>query len=771
MQTRFLGPGSCSFPLLRPFALALAFVGLVRAPAAQSHYGQEFWLADTYSSASSGFTIAIANPSSVVANVVLINTIEGSTFDVVAPGSIKLFTFPEHDLGIQGNVISTDPVYHVEADIDVAVFLFDPLQNEAHNDAALVLPVAALGERYRVANWVNPDNSAGQFVAVVAVTPGTLTNVQVIDATETVVDNVNLLQGQVFQRINHINVGATPADDMTGWEIVADQPVAVFSGSNITSIGTPFNAGDFIVEQLLDERRLTKAYAVAPLGTRPLGCTTPATCAADVFRFVATEDNTTLVTVPNVGGGTINEGDYLELATAEPFVITANEPFFGYRYLPSNDALFAPHPAAGYGDPALLDLIPVEQHRKDYIFHAEGDFPDNFANIVAPVGATLFLDNSLITATCDPIGTIAGKSYCSIRLPVASGTHTAHSTDEAFGLVVSGFQTFSSYAYPAGLGNPCVQGPDGWLRDTVADVGNEPHLTSSPLWESPDIWVRTQQDTLLQFQHQHQNPIASAVNWVYVKLRNRGCAPLREGDVFVHYAKASTGLAWPANWVGNPPNGDVVGSQPVSFLASNGELVLEFPWTPPAPGHFCLLARLVSPDDPMTFPEVLDVNTNTFQNNNIVWKNLNVLGGFSLQKAKFIVRNIRPAPATLELAFEGGLPPGPPGFALAGPVRPLPRGSVLVRLPPALYAAWQAGGALQQGLEPVAGTTYLRITAPLARLQNIPFALAEAHTVCLLFDHTLGLSDPPGPFLVRQSSDVGGTGTLELDGGISYVFE
>lgn len=746
---------------------AVALGALALPAASQGHLGQDFWLADPYTSEQI-FTIAIGNPNAVTANVTLFNVIEGTTFGSVNPGAVKTFTFADHELAVQGSVVSANPVYHVTSDVDVAVFVFDPLANAAHNDACLVLPVPILGKRHRIANFVNPENSAGQFVGVVATLAGAVTNVRVIDDTQTVVDNVNLLVGEYFQRINSINVGATPADDMTGWEVVADQPVAVFSGSNITSVGLPSCCGDALLEQLLPETMLALGYAVAPLRTRPLGCTTPATCAADLFRFVATQNNTTITTTPNVGGGTLNEADYLEITTSTPFIVKGTKPFFGYQYLPSMDAFYGATPAAGTGDPALLDIIPVEQFRRDYIVHVEGSFPDNFLNIVAPTGSTLLLDNNPITAACDPIGALNGTSYCSMRVPVTSGAHKVTSSNR-FGLTVSGFQVFGSYAYPAGLGMPCVAGPDGWMRDVPGDDGSEPDPSTANMWESPDIWVRNQQDTNLQFLHQHQNPIASATNYVYVKLRNRGCAPLEQGNVLTYFAKASTGLAWSANWIGSASNGDVIGTQPVGFLAANGELVLEYPWTPPATGHFCLLARLVSSDDPMSFAEGTIVHTNTKNNNNVAWKNVNVVpleqspaGG--LTDYEVIVRNLEPAAVLLDVEL------GEPGAPLARSF--LGYGAIQLTLPPAMLQAWELASGSSVGLSRLPGTDTFRVTATYAALTGIPLGVGEEHAVVLNFAQAPGR--PPRlrprlalePYVIRQRSN----GSATPDGGVTFTF-
>src|SRR5262245_48304507 len=98
---------------------AVALCTLVPALAAQGHLGSDFWLPDPYSTATT-FTIAIGNPGSVTANVAIVNPIEGTTSDTVGPGVVKTYTFPDHEIALQGSFVSANPVYHVTSDVAVA---------------------------------------------------------------------------------------------------------------------------------------------------------------------------------------------------------------------------------------------------------------------------------------------------------------------------------------------------------------------------------------------------------------------------------------------------------------------------------------------------------------------------------------------------------------------------------------------------------------------------------------------------------------------------
>lgn len=107
---------------------------------------------------------------------------------------------------------------------------------------------------------------------------------------------------------------------------------------------------------------------------------------------------------------------------------------------------------------------------------------------------------------------------------------------------------------------------DLFIRDRPDDTGVEPYTGSGPLYASEDIWVRRDPDpnyssmpfptaspTWTPLPHQnpeYREPNTGRPNYIYVRVTNRG-----EGEsegterLRVYQAKASTGLAWPAQWV------------------------------------------------------------------------------------------------------------------------------------------------------------------------------------------------------------------------------
>ncbi|MCP9236536.1 dockerin type I domain-containing protein [Lewinella sp. JB7] len=210
--------------------------------------------------------------------------------------------------------------------------------------------------------------------------------------------------------------------------------------------------------------------------------------------------------------------------------------------------------------------------------------------------------------------------------------------------------------------------PDLWSADTHDDVGNEPNASGEAMYHSADIWVRRTNDGFLN--QEHQNPVyrsSGEPNYVYVRVRNRGCGDSQTGTTNLYWAKAGSGLSWPTPWDGSivapALMGDPIGSQSVTVAGGEFE-ILEFAWTVPNPddyaaipgdeAHFCLLSRIDEPGG-MTFPETANLYQNVQNNNNIVWKNISIGsedadgGGFASQ---VIVGNFSPGFQRVNLRFD-----------------------------------------------------------------------------------------------------------------------
>jgi hypothetical protein len=183
---------------------------------------------------------------------------------------------------------------------------------------------------------------------------------------------------------------------------------------------------------------------------------------------------------------------------------------------------------------------------------------------------------------------------------------------------------------------------DLYMKDTpkiVAserDIGKEPNTDNGPMNASTDIWVRNLDDGILN--QSNQNPVYSKLNYIYVRVRNRGCETSAGTEQLkIHWAKAATDLTWPSYWDGSITApalmGNLISTVTIPAIVAGGSAILVIQWFPPnsanyssntSPKLVSLLARIVATNDPMTTAEGTDIVNNTRKNNNIILKDVTV---------------------------------------------------------------------------------------------------------------------------------------------------
>jgi hypothetical protein len=302
-----------------------------------------------------------------------------------------------------------------------------------------------------------------------------------------------------------------------------------------------------------------------------------------------------------------------------------------------------------------------------------------------------------------------------------------------------------------------------WMKDTWNDTGGEPdaNTASEDMWKSPYIWVRSPvQDTGLVHQHEHQNPNVSQPNWVYVKLHNGGNTTAN-GTLELYFAEANAGLSWQSDWT-------LLGTVPVNSFAAHSTRVVEQQWTGlPGTGHYCMVARWVSAADPMTHAETTDINGNVRNNNNLAWRNMNIVDipADASQDARFIVRGT-------------GRGRTPTNLIIRAPKEELENsfikhGQVTVRLDDALMRAWKAGGGKGRGFKK--HETGFIVTDPAgAVFENLVLEPKRGGYVTLSFRRLK--TTPRRRFVIdaiqldaqRQFSNAASSRALPAVGGVSY---
>ncbi len=252
---------------------------------------------------------------------------------------------------------------------------------------------------------------------------------------------------------------------------------------------------------------------------------------------------------------------------------------------------------------------------------------------------------------------------------------------------------------------------DLMVKDSPDDTGVEPNTVTQRFWESEDIWIRNHDDGGTQHENPEYDP--SHPVYVYVRVTNRGdVASTSQEKLHLYWANANTDLEWPTPWDGQQTNnnnaitGNEIGVIDIPILQPGEQRILKMPWhipnvddydqSPAGTWHFCLLARIASPNDQMTFTETTDLPANVANNNNIAWKNVTVIDvdpnlPDNLLSGSVVIGNWSNSSHLyfLELVKDNS-ESGNPIFKEA---------EVKLKMSPKLYEAWKRGGKIAKELE------------------------------------------------------------------------
>ncbi|MCX4391317.1 hypothetical protein OG777_30915 [Micromonospora peucetia] len=289
---------------------------------------------------------------------------------------------------------------------------------------------------------------------------------------------------------------------------------------------------------------------------------------------------------------------------------------------------------------------------------------------------------------------------------------------------------------------------DVYMQDTPTDVGLQPH-SLNPLWQSPDIKVCP---TAVECPTS-QNPIVGQRNYIFVKLRNPGPygdSVMEEGAIEVYRTTPGGGAAWPGAWT-------QIGWMAVPVYP--GVTSVTIPWdNVPGPGHFCLLARWVSPNDPMTF-EGPDIGVNTRNNNNIAWRNVDsvaLVAGGLVQTRPFAIGNTLTRAARSSVVFsQTGAP-----FQTAG-------GRLVADLGPNLFERWAKGGKAGKGVREVGRNQVEIVDIGQASLDNLELNPGERIAFSLNFTAAVPTREKIAVNVTQIGPDTTGAARADL-GGVRY---
>lgn len=372
------------------------------------------------------------------------------------------------DRGVSGKSI------HILAESDITLYGVSVRLHSS--DGFLGLPDDALTRRYVVLSYPNGFNfGVGQPAgydhpsefAVIATEDGTLVTV-----TPSAFLNgrftrdpftVGLNKGEVFFAQASLN----DKQDVSGTQLRATKPIAVFGGNRRTSIPTEVgNYRDHLVEQLPPLDAWGTSAILVPHYEVTRGVTYKS-----VARIVAALDNTAWeingASQPVLGAGEVVEIDLLD----SPMVLTASNPVMVAQYEHSvgvqNQGNFE------LGDPFMMLIPPPEQYDTAYAFQSITHelFTRHFINVVVPTVAvsSLLLDGTPVVVN---YRNVPGTQYSYAQIELSAGSHFV-TCDSSFGLYAYGFGQANSYGYPGGT----------LFRQLVVDF-EDPFITTVPSCES-----------------------------------------------------------------------------------------------------------------------------------------------------------------------------------------------------------------------------------------------------------------------------------------------
>jgi hypothetical protein len=450
---------------------------------------------------------------------------------LIPPMDLEIFRLPPREVDCSmpgtyntgtGTCLSSQ-AYRVTSTAPVVAFQFNPLENVFvfSNDASLLVPTNSLSGDYMVMGWpqtlassppetvLNPGDPTDLrgFVTVVGTQAGT--HVRVTPRADV------LPGGPIARRTqagNPIDVVLGPFDvlnletdgfeaDLTGSVVLADRPVAVFSGSECSDVPPWFDLNDrrcccdHLESQQFPRGTQGQSFFAPHMPSRTAAVNAAGGTVARVpnepefFRVLAVTPGPTHVrtTIPSVVADPASallefdlaQGEVRTLSSPRDFELTATAPVSFASFQASQENTGIPLNLPG-GDGSFVPIPPVEQWRNNYVFLTPNSYAFDFVAITAPVGAHVELDgDTLPTIDCEQArsdGCVVTVMHncpasthtvyrCQLSYPnilpdlpypmniapgrQRDGVHTV-TASEPVEVIVSGFDLRVSYGYPAG---------------------------------------------------------------------------------------------------------------------------------------------------------------------------------------------------------------------------------------------------------------------------------------------------------------------------------
>ena len=322
---------------------------------------------------------------------------------------------------------------------------------------------------------------------------------------------------------------------------------------------------------------------------------------------------------------------------------------------------------------------------------------------------------------------------------------------------------------------------DLMVKDTPTDFGIQPNTTSTVLWNSPDIWVRNQQDTVQAHQNPQFNP--TVPNYIYTKITNKSCAAstgtekLKIYCSIPNYGTSSSSFRSAIAPVNSAVT--LIGTLDIPVLSPGQETIVSLPWNVPffvscneTEWNTFLLTKIISLTDINAFAEVSNTYTNIKNNNNIAGKSIVVInaqaeadgilsGSVGIDNTTNTIKNvkfeiIKEATETGKAIYE--------------------EAEISIKMDETFYTAWDRGGKLSNNISTTPIEKVALVTNNLVQLNNTVLHQNESGSLELQFNFlTQELTDKTEYqyHLIQKNAstnDIEGGCTFEIHKNIRPIF-
>ena len=352
--------------------------------------------------------------------------------------------------------------WRITSDLPITATQHNPLETPSFTgDASMLIPVFSLDTDYVATGWagniISPTYGNSDLVVVATVDGTSVTITPSVDteAGGTVpagtagvpMTPIVLAEGDALQIIN-----AVEDEGLQGTLVEADEPVAVFVGHGCANIPVDTSACDHIEEQIPGLSAWGSEYVASRIPTR----TTPPEIV--VWQIVAGSAGTVL-TIDAESDVTFSPAGLshtlapLEVLTLEvggtaaypgDFYVTGTEAFVLTQYMTGGSL------AGGVGDPCMAQTAGPDQFLDLYTFTIGTYWDDDWLTLTRIPGDVIYVDGVDVDTWLTPLEIVdVDGIWESVRFEITDGSHIVESI-VPFGAVVSGWDGYNSYCYPAG---------------------------------------------------------------------------------------------------------------------------------------------------------------------------------------------------------------------------------------------------------------------------------------------------------------------------------